>query len=110
MSYDDFLKTVQTPFLPNLTGTLSEARILGVLEPLTDFDDKTDIANLYIVQTGSGQRKEFISDKFYIGTAFKEQCDSDFSVDQFAIESFNLFKGVSILQEELADHACADYQ
>ena len=109
MSYDDFLKTVQTPFLPNLTGTLSEARILGVLEPLTDFDDKTDIANLYIVQTGSGQREEFISDKFYIGTAYKEICGFDFSSDEFALDSFNLFKGVSILQEELADQACIDY-
>ena len=101
--YDGFLKTVQTPFLPNLTGTLSETRILGVLEPLTDFDDKTDVANYYITLTNGGQREEFISSKFYIGTAYREICGLDFSLDQFALDSFNLFKGVNILQEELAD-------
>lgn len=103
------MKTIQTPFLPNLTGALSEARIFGVLEPLTEFDDKTDVANFYNSLTESGQREEFISDKFKIGTAYKEICGFDFSSDEFALDSFNLFKGVSILQEELADQACTDY-
>ena len=91
------MKTVQTPLLPNLTGALSEARILGVLEPLTDFDDRTDVANYYISLTSNGQREEFISEKFQIGTAYKEICGFDFSSDEFALDSFNLFKGVSIL-------------
>ena len=111
-TYDNYLKSFQTPQLRFLTGELPEDRILGVLEPLTEFDDKTAVSQRYLQLIFSGERGEFISEQYQVGTAYKEDCG--FSPDHYfddvaEVDSYNLFFGVFELQEELADQACIDY-
>ena len=96
-SYDEFLKDVQTPQLRLLTGALPEDRILGVLEPLTEFNDKTAISQRYLQLTSNGEREEFISEQYQVGTAYKEDCGlspDHYFADVAEVDSYNLFFGV----------------
>jgi hypothetical protein len=56
----------------------------------------------------------YISDHYFVSELGRSYCElwleTSFDDYQAAVDTYNLNYGVYLLQEELADQACADYQ